>query len=219
MMVSYKQQLQQTENKGLTKDYFSILASLALLILLILIIYPAVKHVAEINKEISDARVIKAGLEAKLDALAQARTNYDEVKNDLGVLDLALPVGSSLPPYLKSVEDLSSKSGLKISNAQFNNVPLTKTAKTTASLQTTKISYKITLDGGFTNFEQFLVSLEKFIRVSDVTGIDITKGDQSKNGQSSTSGTLTESLGIDTYFLGAPTTTTTTTSTSGGKTQ
>jgi Tfp pilus assembly protein PilO len=218
-MVSYKQQLQQTENKGLTKDYFSILASLALLILLILVIYPAIKHIAEINKEISDARVIKAGLEAKLDALAQARTNYDEVKNDLGVLDLALPVGSNLPPYLKSVEDLSSKSGLKISNAQFNNVPLTKTAKTTASLQTTKISYKITLDGGFTNFEQFLVSLEKFIRVSDVTGIDITKGDQSKNGQSSTSGTLTESLGIDTYFLGAPTTTTTTTSTSGGKTQ
>lgn len=218
-MVSYKQQLQQTENKGLTKDYFSILASLALLIVLILVIYPAIKHIAEINKEISDARVIKAGLEAKLDALAQARTNYDEVKNDLGVLDLALPVGSNLPPYLKSVEDLSSKSGLKISNAQFNNVPLTKTAKTTASLQTTKISYKITLDGGFTNFEQFLVSLEKFIRVSDVTGIDITKGDQSKNGQSSTSGTLTESLGIDTYFLGAPTTTTTTTSTSGGKTQ
>ena len=218
-MVSYKQQLQQTENKGLTKDYFSILASLALLIVLILVIYPAIKHIAEINKEISDARVIKAGLEAKLDALAQARTNYDEVKIDLGVLDLALPVGSNLPPYLKSVEDLSSKSGLKISNAQFNNVPLTKTAKTTASLQTTKISYKITLDGGFTNFEQFLVSLEKFIRVSDVTGIDITKGDQSKNGQSSTSGTLTESLGIDTYFLGAPTTTTTTTSTSGGKTQ
>ena len=86
-MVSYKQQLQQTENKGLTKDYFSILASLALLILLILVIYPAIKHIAEINKEISDARVIKAGLEAKLDALAQARTNYDEVKNDLAHLN------------------------------------------------------------------------------------------------------------------------------------
>jgi Tfp pilus assembly protein PilO len=212
MMVSYKQQLQQTENKGLTKDYFSILASLALLILLILIIYPAIKHIAEINKEISDARVIKAGLDAKLDALAQARTNYDEVKNDLGVLDLALPVGSSLPPYLKSVEDLSSKSGLKISNAQFNNVPLTKIAKTTASLQTNKISYKLNLDGGFTNFEQFSVFLEHFIRVSDITSIDI------ENGKSSTSGTLTESLGIDTYFLGVPTTTTTT-STSGGNTQ
>jgi|GEM_PF-2712974 len=216
-MVSYRQQLQQAGSKSLTKDYFGILASLALLIVLILIIYPAVKHVVEINKEISDARVIKAGLEAKLDALSQARTNYDEVKNDLGVLDLALPVGSSLPPYLKSVEDLSSKSGLKISNAQFNNVPLTKVAKTTASLQATKISYKITLDGGFTNLEQLLVSLEKFIRVSDVTSIDVEKA-QATNGRSSPSGTLTESLGIDTYFLGPPATTTTT-STSGGNTQ
>jgi Tfp pilus assembly protein PilO len=216
-MVSYRQQLQQAGSKSLTKDYFGILASLALLIVLILIIYPAVKHVVEINKEISDARVIKAGLEAKLDALSQARTNYDEVKNDLGVLDLALPVGSSLPPYLKSVEDLSSKSGLKISNAQFNNVPLTKVAKTTASLQTTKISYKLTLDGGFLNFEQFSVFLEHFIRVSDITSLDIEKA-QATNGQSSPSGTLTESLGIDTYFLGPPATTTTT-GTSGGNTQ
>ncbi|OGY24127.1 MAG: hypothetical protein A2172_01115 [Candidatus Woykebacteria bacterium RBG_13_40_15] len=195
MVTLSKQTINKAVKSSQAKDYFYIIASLILLIVLVLIMFPAVKYVAQLNREISDARIIKSGLETKINSLAEARKNYDEVKDNIQYLDSTMPVGSSLPSYLKGIEQLVADSKLTISNIQFTNVPLAKTPKTTASLQTKRISYKLTLTGNFLDFQDFLSDLEKFIRVSHVTSINLAKDKE---------GILKEALEIDTFFLGIP---------------
>lgn len=180
------------ELSGSAKSYLGVVATLILLIILILLIYPAVQHITKINREISDARIVKATLETKLANLNIARINLEEVREDLFVLDLALPIGSDLTPYLKDLEKMAKNSKLKISAVQFSDVPLSKPS-TDISTQTKQIDYTITFEGSFPNFRKFLAKLESFIRTSDVTNISIVKDPEEP---------LTHTLGVSSYYLG-----------------
>ncbi|MDP2721088.1 MAG: type 4a pilus biogenesis protein PilO [bacterium] len=174
------------------KGYFGPVATLALLIILLVLIYPAFKHVAKLNKELSDARTVKASLETKLTNLETAKGNLEEVKDSLSVLDLALPVGSDIAPYLKKIESLAAKNQLGITAVQFSDVPLSKPNRE-KSLKTKHLDYTITVGGSFTNFVAFLTDVEKFIRTSDVAAASLVKGQD---------GNLSESLNITSYYLG-----------------
>ena len=195
-MPSYKQivgeQYSKLEGSERAKSYFSIIATLVLLIVLLLLIYPAIKHITAVNKEISDARVVKASLENKLEALRTAKENLNEVSSDLPVLDLALPVGPDLTTYLKKIEGLSSASKLKIVALQFSNVSLSK-PKLNESMKIKKLPYSLTLEGAFPDFQKFLIDLESYVRTSDVSVINITKGQDNS---------LRETLNVNSYYFG-----------------
>ena len=186
--------IKKTDNQpdGSMKGYFGAVATLALLIILLILIYPAFKHVTKLNKELSDARIVKASLETKLTNLEVAKNNLEEVKEDLSVLDLALPVGSDVAPYLKKIESLAAKNQLGITAVQFSDVPLSKPNQD-KSLKTKHLDYTITVKGGFTNFVAFLADLEKFIRTSDVATASLAK---------SQDGNLSESLNVTSHYIG-----------------
>jgi len=180
------------ELSNATKGYFGVVATLVLLIVLILLIYPAINHIIKLNRELSDARIVKATLETKLANLDLARNNLEEARNDLFVLDLALPIGSDLTPYLKDIEGMAKNSKLKISAVQFTDVPLS-TPSAKIGLKTKQIDYSITFEGSFPNFTKFLAEIENFIRTSDVSDIAIVK-DPEKG--------LTHTFGASSYYLG-----------------
>jgi Tfp pilus assembly protein PilO len=176
---------------GTAKSYFSVLATIILLIVLIILIYPAIQHITRLNREISDARLVQQSLKTKLDNLTLAKANLDEVRADLPILDLALPIGSDFTPYLKKIERMVKKSKLEIAAVQFTDVQLSK-PKSEENLQSKKLSYTITLEGSFPRFRTFLKSLEEFIRTSDVTTVSISKDDE---------GVLLHTLNVSSYYL------------------
>ena len=173
------------------KSLFEIIATLMLLIILILMINPAITHITKLNKENTDNRKIKVKLEEKLDNLEIARRNYADIEEDLPLLDLALPVGSDLPSYLKKIEELAAKNNLKVAAVQFSDVPISKPEKEV--LKTEEMPYSITIAGSFPDFRTFLDDVEKYIRTTDVSTISITK-DQS--------GQLKTTLGAVSYYFG-----------------
>lgn len=178
--------------EGKSKGYFSVFATLILLIVLVALIYPAIKHITTINKEISDARVVKASLEQKLEDIETAKTNLADMKDSLPTLDLALPVGSDLNPYLKKIEAFAKKHKVKIAAIQFSAVPLSKPTLE-ETLKTKELSYSITLEGNFTQFRKFLTDLEKYIRTSDVSSVTLAKKEK---------GEVRQTLGVTSYYLG-----------------
>lgn len=184
------------------KSYFSILATLVLLIVLVSLIYPAIGHITKINKEISDAKVVKSKLETKLGDLNLARTNLEAVEANLPTLDLALPLGSDLSAYLIKIEAFANKRKLSIEAMQFSDVPLSKPS-VTSNISTKAFSYTITLGGNFTNFQKFLSDLENYIRTSDVKTVNLTKDVvNSKSSSGSGKETVLESLDVTAYYIG-----------------
>lgn len=177
------------------KSYFAVAATLILLIALILLINPAIKHITKVNKEIADAKKVKTALENKLTDLNEAETNLAELSDDLKILDTAMPIGPDLGNYLKKTEVLIKKRGLKMSSVQFSTVPISK-PKEGANLTTQGMSYTVSVTGSFINFQKFLGDVENFIRVNNVTTTGATI-DEEKG--------LVETLSVTSYFLGTNT--------------
>jgi len=191
----YKQVLDQYNKLNVvekSKNYFEILATLTLLIILLLLIFPAIQHITQVYKEISDAKEVKLALEKKMIALSEAGDNLKAIQADRPLLELALPTGSDLGTYLKKVEEVAAKNNLKIVAVQFSNVPLAKPTQK-ESLKVKQLPYNLTLEGGFPDFQKFLVNLENYIRTSDVAGLSISK-DQT--------GSLKGTLNVTSYYFG-----------------
>ncbi len=185
-----------TTNDPKRKNYFEIGATLLLLIVLILMIYPAINHIVKLNQEISSGKVVDSALKQKIQNLNAAKANLNEIRSDLPLLEQALPTGSNLKNYLqKPLENLTSRNNLNLKAVNFSDVPISEPSNS-AQLQVRQISYEITLTGNFVDFSNFIRDLEGFIRTTEVDKIDIKKPD--------TSNPTTYVVGATTRYLGSP---------------
>lgn len=160
------------------KSVASVGLTLGLLILLILLIFPAVNHVLKINREISDGKLVEQKLQDKIDALNKAKFNLESVKDRLGVVNQSLPTGSAVDDYLKELESAAKKSNLSIEGVQFTDVPLSLPDKS-QGLSVRQIDYTITLKGKFSNLQQFISNIEGAIRTTDTLSISFDDEDSS----------------------------------------
>lgn len=161
------------------KNYFEIGATLVLLIVLILMIYPAINHILKLNKEIAAGRLVETSLEDKITDLNRARENLEEIKEDLPLLELALPTGSNIKNYLQNpIESLARAHQLTMKEVRFEEVPISDPDKN-SELKVREINYNVTLIGSFVEFSAFVKDLEKYIRVTDIDKIEIKKPDSS----------------------------------------
>lgn len=155
------------------KNYFDIAASLFLLIILVIMIYPAIQHIVKVNKEIQDGKVISGKLDDKINNLKLAEDNLNEIKSDLGLVEKALPVGSDLKTYLQNpIEKLAKSHQLNLDSIQFSDVPISLPSKD-ALLNSRDINFTLSLTGNFINIQDFIKDLENYIRITSVRQIDI----------------------------------------------
>lgn len=160
------------------KSAISVGLTLGLLILLILLVFPAVNHVLKLNREISDGKLVEQKLQDKIDALNKAKFNLESVKDRLGVVNQSLPTGSAVDDYLKELESAAKKSNLSIEGIQFTDVPLSLPDKS-QGLSVRQIDYTITLKGKFSNLQQFISNIEGAIRTTDTLSISFDDEDSS----------------------------------------
>lgn len=154
------------------KNYFEISLTLILLIVLLIMIYPAITHILTLNKEIQSGRVVEKALGDKIVALNQAESNLATVEKDLPLLELALPVGSDLDKYVqKPLESLSVKDGLTTKSIQFNDIPISKPS--TENVRLREMEFTMNLTGSFPNFLTFVKDLENFVRVTSVSSLQL----------------------------------------------
>lgn len=174
-MQFYEQALSrynQTVADPKKKNYFEISLTLILLIVLLLMIYPAITHILKLNQEIQAGKIIDQALETKLNALAQAEVNLAAIEDDLPLLELALPVGSDVDKYLQQpIEGLSSKNNLSLKSIQFNDIPVSKPSSDDVRLR--EMAFTATLTGGFPNLLSFIRDLEDFVRVTNVDNLQL----------------------------------------------
>lgn len=191
--MQFYQKLSTQYNKATPaqRSYLNIGLTLGLLILLILLVYPAINHILKLNKEISDGRGIEKKLQDKMAALEDAESNYEQVKDRLEVVDDALPTGSSIDDYLIKVEKYARSNNSTIAAAQFNDIPLS--APTNKSgLQVKQVDYSLTIEGKFVNLLKFLTDFEKLVRTTDIYQISINEEGS----------TVSASIKATVYYLG-----------------
>src|SRR3990167_107192 len=178
---------------SLQKSYFNIILTLGLLILLIILIYPAIGHILTLQKETKDGRIILKSLQEKIASLDQAEKNFNDLKDELAILDQALPYGSGLKDYIKRpLEALASENQMSINSLQFNEVPLSP-PKTDEAVKARSLSFTFVVSGNFVDFNKFLTNIELFIRTTQIDSVQIA---------SNQNGRITANVKATTHYLG-----------------
>lgn len=161
------------------KGYFDTIATLVLLIVLLVMIYPAVNHILSIRREIATGKVFERDLRDKLEALDKAERNLADIQNDLPIASLALPTGADFKSFLiKPVEDIALRHGLTIDSVQFTDVPISVPDKG-VEVRVRDMDFDLTLKGDFIKMKDFLTDLEKFIRITDINQLEIKRDESS----------------------------------------
>jgi len=162
------------------KDYVALVATILLLIVLFVLIYPAAIHVFKLNKEVSDGKAQLKTLKTNLTNLEQARANFQQIGGDLTLLNQALPIGSGVKDYLKTpLEALAAQHSLGFKSFQATNVPVS-VPPPTQTLSLRYMTYTASFTGTYPNFQEFLSGLESFIRITKVSGFTIAKDESAK---------------------------------------
>ena len=191
MQLYQQAAIQYNKVSPVQKSYLSVVLTLGLLIILILLVFPAVNHILKLNNEIAKGRDLENKLQAKIIALDEAEVNYENLKDRLEIADDALPTGSAVDRYLRQIENAAKQNNTTLSSIQFADVPVSL-PKNEENLSVRQVDYTITIEGEFTNIQRFIEEMEKLIRTTNFTQISINE-DGSK---------LAASLQATVYYLG-----------------
>jgi Tfp pilus assembly protein PilO len=178
------------------KSYLSLGITLLTLILLILMIYPAIFYVLDVNSQLRNNREIDRLLSEKITQLNSAKQSLETLSSSLVEIDEALPNNAEVADYLKSMEAELAGTQTVISNIQMDETQLVE-GDTSQTPQVIPVSYTISIGGDFNNLRNSLDRLEKLGRFTDITSAGFSA--RSEAGES-----LRLILKAKTYFYAVP---------------
>lgn len=178
------------------KNYLNLGVTLTTLIVLLLMIYPAVLYVLDLNSQLTANRQIDKALSSKLTNLDKAREYLTTLSESLDTIDNALPNSAFIAQYLKSLEQQFQLINALISNLSIDETQLVSASKE-GSTQLIPVNYTLTLSGSFENLKQALSSLESLYRFTDIKTVAFTANKE-------TGGDLKLVVQVRTYFYGVP---------------
>ncbi len=134
-------------------------------------IRPALATIVSLRKEMADLIKIDAQLNTKMDNLALIQTQYKLAKNDLYLLDIALPDEPEIPEILNTVTTLAVKTNLSLSNLTIHN------QKTESDNTVVTTSIETDYSGTYQDFLDFISLTETNLRKIHLTNINLTSRD------------------------------------------
>lgn len=143
-----------------------------------------------------ETRTTVASAQAEADSLKQAQDQvnryleeFNQHSADAKLLNTALPLNQAqIENVLSNLSAIAAQNGIALGTLDTDSIP---DSLGTQSFSITPVILKLTIKGTFASFRSFMQSLERSLRVMDVTTINV---------QTSDTGELTFNLEFRTYY-------------------
>lgn len=164
--------------KDESQKYFYIILSItASIFFLIFAINPTLSTIANLKKQISDAKFVEERLSTKVNSLSTLSQQYQIIQPDIPFVLDAIPENPKVPTLVGQIKKLSEENSVEITNIEI--LPVTLTAKSTS--QSADFSFNIVGNSDFINTQSFLNNLVNMQRALSITSIQITKNSKTEN--------------------------------------
>ncbi|MDP2649894.1 MAG: type 4a pilus biogenesis protein PilO [bacterium] len=141
-----------------------VLTFLALSFFGLFAINPTLSTIAQLQKQLSDSKMVDQKLTEKISNLATLQKKYNLLEKDLYSVFLALPEKSNAPYLVGSIQALANKSNLRILRVQSFQVDLTKPKG--LDLNYSSLAFSLEGEGkSYTDVANFMNTLLNFDRV------------------------------------------------------
>jgi Tfp pilus assembly protein PilO len=168
-------------------------------------IRPTIQTIIYLRREISDKSVLDKQMEQKIANLIEAQANYENIKDQLQLLDEAIPLNPDTLDAISQLQNLISTSGATISAIRVASVPLVAAGDENAKTKTTQPSHSysinLTVDGRYSDLEQYLQEIINMRRILTVDQLSILPDKDTTSQSSSESGSLLRlTIQLDSYY-------------------
>lgn len=147
---------------------------------LLFAIKPTLMTIAQLVKTIEDQRQVSQKLAEKISNLEKAQSTYNQVANQLYLVDEALPKEPSLGTLVVQLEALSAQEGVGLTSLRFAKVEVKNPAGSpTESAGEKTVAFTLTAKGDYRKLASFLDSLTRLRRLTTVNSFSL-KGQKEK---------------------------------------
>lgn len=152
-----------------------VLTLLAIIILAIFAINPTLSTVANLQKQLEDAKFVADKLEKKINNLSILQTKYNNIQNDLPTVYEAIPKKSEVPKLTGQIQSVLNESGMQLISIQSSEIVEVTRGKFYL------YNFDLTASGDYQTMENFLEKLIGMQRVTDIKNINISNSSTSES--------------------------------------
>ena len=150
------------------KAYLELLLSMITIIMFILFaVKPTLVTIADLLAKINSETFTSNELDTKIKNLGLAQTIYNGQKDNISLLNEAVPTGPNIAAYVRQIEGVIKKDSITTTTISVASVDLLKPATASAS-----IGLSLSVSASYQNLSNFLVDLENLRRPSLIQKLD-----------------------------------------------
>lgn len=103
-----------------------VLTIIAIIILALFAINPTLSTIANLQKQLDDAKFVTGRLDEKINNLSVLQAKYNSISSDLPILYETIPQKPEVPKFTGQLQSLAQSSNLKIVNLQISDIVISK---------------------------------------------------------------------------------------------
>ncbi len=135
-------------------------------------IRPTLTTVFSLYKGVNDLRKLNFDYENKIGNLIRAQSEYEQIRNDLPLIDAALPTNTNFSKVTMAIERFAGKENVTINHIQIDNVSISK-LPTTGKVN--NYGFSMTSTGNYSSLFAFISHLINWKRIVNINSLDVTK--------------------------------------------
>lgn len=156
-----------------TASYFTLtLSLLSLSFFGIFAIRPTITTAVSLTKNIQDLKKLNLQYEDKIGSLIRAQTEYEKIRNDLPLIDTAIPANASFSKLVKAVERFADRENVTIGQLQIDTVPVSTLS---SSSKMYSFGFNLSVFGKYPSLTSFISHLLYWKRITTVSALDFSK--------------------------------------------
>ena len=157
------------------KTYSLLIATLVvILVFFFFAIRPAYVKIAELNREISDERLLLAQINTKINTLETLSSELARLRQDLPLFYDSFPDKAENGFVVGNLSALADANGLKLSSIEFSDILDTTQLELINTVDLTNVKMvqvRINIDGNIQQIIAYVSSLERFPRIINIQSI------------------------------------------------
>lgn len=173
----YKDLVPYLKKEESQKYFYIILSISASIFFLLFAINPTLSTIANLKKQITDARFVEERLSTKVNNLSTLSQEYQIIQPDIPFVLDAIPQNPQVPTLVGQIRALGDKNSVTLTNIEI--LPVTLTAESTS--RSADFSFSVIGSSDFINTQSFLNDLTSMQRVLSITSIQIDKNSKTEN--------------------------------------
>jgi Tfp pilus assembly protein PilO len=184
---SLEPELEKPKNKIYTSVIFSFLA---ISLFSWFAIKPTIQTIIYLQREISDKTVLDKKMEQKIANLIETQTNYENVKNQLSLIEDAIPLNPDSLDAVIQLKNLINTTEATISSLQVAQVPLFSESNSVNPKNSTpqnEFAINAMVSGKYADIEQYLNGLVGMRRIFSIDTLTLSPDTENTKNTSSAS--------------------------------